>query len=96
MPMLWHSYPAKSRQPNEKPMKIRAKMRVNEVVSTDYSDKVSLSPVMGGTNSAEDNSYAKATPGGKLELNIDNPALKGVVKPGQVFYVDLTPVEDAK
>lgn len=68
-------------------------MQVNEVVSSPWSDVVKLAPVMGGTNSAEDNSYAKATPGGKLELTIDNPALKGVVKPGQVFYVDLTLIE---
>lgn len=74
-------------------MNIRAKMRVNEVVSTDYSDTVKLSPVCGGGTSQEDNSYAKATPGGKLELTIDNPALKGVVKPGQLFYVDLTPID---
>lgn len=74
-------------------MKIRAKMSVNEVISNTYSDQVKLSPVCGGGTSAEDNSYAKATPGGKLELTIDNPAVRGHVKPGQVFYVDLTPVE---
>jgi len=74
-------------------VKIRAKMRVAEVVSSEYSDTVKLHPVFGGSNNAEDNSYAKATPGGKLELTIDNPALKNAVKPGQVFYVDLTPVE---
>lgn len=68
-------------------------MRVNEVVSSEYSDQVKLSPVMGGTTSAEDNSYAKATPGGKLELTIDNPALKGAIKPGQVFYIDLNLAE---
>lgn len=68
-------------------------MQVNEVVSNQWSDQVKLSPVCGGSNSAEDNSYAKATPGGKLELTIDNPALKGVIKPGAMFYIDLTPVE---
>lgn len=74
-------------------MNIRAKMSVNEVISSTYSDQVKLSPVMGGPGAtAEDNNYSKATPGGKLELTIDNPALKGVIKPGQVFYVDLTPV----
>lgn len=76
-------------------MKIRAKMSVNEVVSSTYSDTVKLSPVMGGSaaQAAEDNSFSRATPSGKLELQIDNPALKGVVRPGMVFYVDLTPVD---
>ncbi len=76
-----------------KAMTIRAKMTVNEVISNTYSDQVKLSPVCGGGTSAEDNSYAKATPGGKLELTIDNPALKGAIKPGMTFYVDLTLIE---
>ncbi len=84
-----------SRQPKNRSMKIRAKMSVNEVVSNTYSDQVKLSPVCGGGTSAEDNSFAKATPGGKLELTIDNPALKGAIKPGQVFYVDMTLIEPA-
>lgn len=76
-------------------MNIRAKMQVNEVISTTYSDIVKLAPVMGGNNNAEDNSFSRATPSGKLELTIDNPALKGVVKPGQVYYVDLSLVPPA-
>lgn len=75
-------------------MKIRAKMQVNEVIRSTYCDKVSMSPVIGGPGaSKEDNSFSSATPSGKLELTIDNPALKGVVVPGQVYYVDLTPIE---
>ncbi len=77
-------------------MKIRAKMEVNEVIRSKYCDEVKMSPVMGGPGaSKEDNSFASATPSGKLELRIDNPALKGVIKPGDVFYVDLTPIEPA-
>lgn len=71
-------------------------MSVNEVISNTYSDQIKLSPVMGGVGaSPEDNSYSKATPCGKLELTIDNPALKGTVKPGDVFYVDLTLIPKA-
>lgn len=74
-------------------MNIRAKMQVNEVISTTYNDLVKMAPVIGGPGATkEDNSFASATPSGKLELSIDNPALKGVIKPGDVFYVDLTPV----
>lgn len=64
-------------------------MSVNEIVVTTYSESVRLSPVCGGTNSPEDNSFAKATPGGKLELNVDNPAVKGFFKPGRKYYVDI-------
>ena len=69
---------------------VRAKMSVNEIVVTSWSEAVKLSPVCGGTNSAEDNSFSKATPGGKLELTVDNPAVKGFFKPGRKYYVDIT------
>lgn len=75
-------------------MKIRAKMRVNSVLSTDYSDEVKLAAVCGGSQAqmAEDNSYARATPSGELRLVIDNPALKGAMKPGSTWYIDMEPV----
>lgn len=68
---------------------VRAKMGVNEIVVTSYSESVKLSPVCGGATSAEDNSFAKATPGGKLELTVDNPAVKGFFKPGRKYYIDI-------
>lgn len=86
-------------------MTIRAKMEVNEVVDTTYSDTVKLQCVMGRKNkdgsyrqttdaeNKEDNSFASATPSGKMELQISNPALKGVIKAGQRFYVDLIPCD---
>ena len=40
--------------------------------------------------SDEDNSYARWSPSGKLELMIANPALIGVFKPGEKFYLDFT------
>ena len=72
---------------------IRAKMRVQSVLVTGYSDLVKLSAVYGGTSNAEDNTYAKATPSGDLTLQIDNPAVRGVFQPDQVYYVDLTRLE---
>lgn len=67
-------------------------MAVQSVVSEVYAEKVSLSAVMGKAGNAEENTYAKYTPAGKLELQIENEALRGAIKPGQKFYVDLTPV----
>jgi hypothetical protein len=69
---------------------VRAKMTVNEVVVTTYSESVKLSPVCGGSTSKEDNSYAAATPGGKLELTVDNAAVKGFFKPGRKYYIDIS------
>ena len=71
---------------------IRAKMQVQTVTQTTYSDKVELSCVYGGSTNAEDNTFSKATPSGGMTLQIDNPQVRGQLKPGQTFYVDLTPV----
>lgn len=72
-------------------------MSVNEIVTTTYSESVKLSPVCGGQTSAEDNSFSKATPGGKLELTVDNPSVKGFFKPGRKYYIDIVECpEDAQ
>lgn len=69
---------------------IRAKMQVQEIAVTTYSETPKLTPVFGGGTNAEDNTYSKATPSGKLELQIDNPAAKGFFVPGKKYYVDIT------
>lgn len=38
----------------------------------------------------ENNSYAKWSPSGKLELSITNPALSNRIKEGDTFYMDFT------
>lgn len=73
--------------------KIRAKMTCQEVTKTAYgAEKVRMTAVYGGSTNAEDNTFAKATPSGTLELQIDNPEAQGVVTPGSSFYVELAPV----
>lgn len=62
------------------------------------SEKIELFAVCGnqpfGPNGeSEDNTYARYTPEGTLKLAITNPALRGFFKPGQKFYVDMTPAE---
>lgn len=42
--------------------------------------------------SDEDNTYAKYSPSAELAITITNPALIGQFKPGEVYYVDFTPV----
>lgn len=72
---------------------MRAKMQVQSILKTDYSEVVSMSAVYGGSTNDEDNSFAKTTPSGKIELTIANKELHGVYKPGDTFYVDFTPVQ---
>lgn len=74
-------------------MKIRAKMEIASVASTTYQDEVKWNAVYGGTTNAEDNSYASATPAGKIELTITNKAVMGQLKAGMKYYVDFIPIE---
>ena len=58
-------------------------------------EELVMAPVSGdkpyGPNGeSEDNSYARYTPSGKLELCITNPELHGKFQIGQKFYVDFT------
>lgn len=74
-----------------KPM--RAKMQVQSITIQSYAEIVSMSAIYGGSTNDEDNSFAKTTPSGKIELTIANKELHGVYKPGDLFYVDFTPVQ---
>ena len=42
---------------------------------------------------AEDVSFQKATPTGRMEMQIDNPVAIERMPIGKTFYVDFTPVE---
>lgn len=74
---------------------MRAKMSVQSVARTSYSEIVEMSAVYGGSTNKEDNSFAAATPSGSIRLQIDNKELHGVYNPGDTFYVDFTPVPKA-
>lgn len=70
---------------------MRAKLTVQSVTDTGYSDVVKFSAIY--SENKEDNSYAEATPSASAEFTINNKALRGQIKPGQKFYVDFTPCE---
>ena len=69
-------------------------MQVQSIEVNTYSETPKLTAVYGGSSNAEDNSYAKATPSGKLELQIDNDGAKGFFKPGKKYFVDITEAAD--
>ncbi len=81
---------------------MRAKFQINTVdqrIGPDgkiQSVQIKGTPVSGkfGPNGeSEDNTFARYTPGGSLELWITNPDLFGKFKPGQKFYLDFTEAE---
>lgn len=74
---------------------MRAKVKCTNV--TDYgnnSQTVVFNPVSSGSygpnGESEDNTFARYTPAGEIKLSINNPALYGKIKLGQLFYVDFT------
>lgn len=74
---------------------MRAKMKINSVTSFGTSELLKFSAVSKSGSypndgSDEDNTFAMFTPSAALEMNINNPALLGKFKAGQVFYVDFT------
>lgn len=85
---------------------VRAKMSVQVVEKSTYSELTKLQCVMGRKNAdgtyrattkeenLEDNSFASATPSGKMELSIDNKEVHGFFKPGKSYYVDITEVPE--
>lgn len=78
---------------------MRCKVEITEVVVTKTSDSITARPVCKqgsypADGSDEDNTFAKFSPSGEFKLTICNPALLGVYRPGQKFYVDWTPIED--
>lgn len=86
-------------------MSVRAKFRVTALTQTaGYNDKpisqvkVEMSPVFCNRSHAteedkaacESHSYSEATPSGKLEMLITNPAAFEEFKPNDSFYLDFT------
>lgn len=67
---------------------VRAKFLCQSVGALVAQENVSMTPVVEG--SAENRSFSKYTPGGKLELSITNEDLLGHFKPGKEYYVDIT------
>lgn len=77
---------------------MRAKMRLNSITKYDASERLSFSAVAksGGypdDGSDEDNTFAKFSPDGKLEILVANPALIGKFQVGEKYYVDFIKAE---
>jgi len=79
---------------------LRCKVRVGEVTRRmDHegnvgSESVTLYPVTSG--SEENKQWSKATPSGKLELQITNPDAYGKLVSAREFYVDFVSIPAAE
>jgi hypothetical protein len=68
-------------------------MKINSVERFDLCEKLKMQPVCKASGypadgSDEDNTFAKFTPSGSLELTITNPDLIGKFNPGDTYYLD--------
>jgi hypothetical protein len=79
---------------------MRAKFTIISIEKFPTTEILRMRPVCkpGGypaDGSDEDNTFAKFSPSGALELQIANPALIGTFAPGDTYYLDFTKVEPA-
>lgn len=76
---------------------VRAKFKVSEIIERQftptYSQKTIVLSPQYDQKVAEDVSFQKATPTGRMEMQIDNPVAIERMPIGKVFYVDFTPAE---
>lgn len=57
-----------------------------------YAERIKLNAVY-ADDSKENTSFSKATPDGKLEIYVTNPAVVGQFEPGQFVYLTITPAD---
>lgn len=78
---------------------MRAKMQIQKIeqhlggMETLHLSAVAKSSGYPPDGSDEDNTYAKWSPSGSLQLTIANPALHGKFKAGEKFYLYFTKAE---
>jgi hypothetical protein len=77
---------------------VRAKFTVSEIVEKTYgtekyssTQKTIILTAQYDSKLAEDVSFQKATPTGRMEMQIDNPTAIERMPIGKTFYVDFTP-----
>ncbi len=73
-------------------MTVRAKLYLAAVTEHSWGGKTLLFETRYDDSIPEDQRFQKATPSGKVELNIDNPSALGQFEIGQHYYVDFNPV----
>ena len=78
--------------------KARCKFRVGSVVrsvgaSADSDYETIKLHAHYDPDDPEDTRFSRATPSGNLEFTLSNPNLLGKFRPGETYYLDLSPVD---
>lgn len=72
----------------------RAKFKCFAVTQHEGGDRsIVAQPVYSSDPNSENCSFWRASPNGKLELYITNPAAYDIFEPGKEYYVDITPAD---
>ena len=71
---------------------VRAKFKVDSITRFAYSKgaTVMFSPVYSDDPASENRAFWTATPSGRIEMAINNPASADVFELGREYYVDFT------
>lgn len=74
---------------------VRGKFTLQQVIHTSYGGdgRALVFVAQYDPNLPEDQSFSKATPTGRIEMTVDNPAALEGFKLGKAYYVDFTPVD---
>lgn len=73
-------------------MVVRAKVTCNGVEGNKVTFDTVYEP--DASRDTENARFTKATPWGKIEMGIDNPAALEQFKAGKQYYVDFTPADE--
>lgn len=74
-------------------MSVRAKFQVQGIKKTSWGGSIFEMGAIYDQTIEEDRRYAKATPSGKLEMQIDNPPAAEFFELGKFYYLDFTKAE---
>lgn len=73
--------------------RLQAKFTCHEVTRSMYGERPSLGAIYGTSEEDPNRAWAKATPSGKLEMQIDNPAAQGFFEPGKHYLITIEEAE---
>lgn len=79
---------------------MRAKVAVRSIGKAyEGAETLRFAPVMsnesfGPNGESENNTYARYTPSGAIDLTVTNPDLLGKFSEGEEYYVDFTPANE--
>lgn len=71
---------------------VRAKMMLSAIEELAWGGKTVKFSTVYDPSLPEDQRFCKATPTGRMEMQVDNPAALEQLKLGESYYVDFTPV----